>query len=366
MKRGTNSSLMKENNKKLILNLIRQKHYSRVELAQKTGLTKASITIIVEELIKEGLVSEEETNYCGIGRKPIHLKLCADARYAVGISISRYSWRAGVVDLAGNLIGAKDGGDMNEPPQLVLEKITETITSLIEKIPPEKIIGIGVTTPGPVDYKTNTILTPPNFTNWHNFQLGKTLSELCGLSVWLENISNASALAEAYFGGCTNEENYGYIIVDEGIGSGIVVGGKIYRGKSGYGNELGHTSINFQGIECECGNRGCLEKYASIPNLLKGSPYTSWKEVIEEDDQRIIGQEADYLSCAIINLINLFDLSKVILGGDIAYGGEGFAREISHIVNARIIVSNQVRVCISKNIDKTVIAASIALNQVFK
>ena len=364
MKRGTNSALMKEHNKKLILNLIRQERLSRANIANRIGLTRASVTILMEELMREGFVAEEESDYAGVGRRPVYLTLRKDAGYAIGVNISRHAYRLGLANLAGELLETRECRKMERQSYEIVREIAAQVRYLADKAKGARIIGVGVSAPGPVDYKTNTILNPPNFPVWHNCEIGRRLSELSGLPVRLENVANAAALAESYFGGCTNEENYAFLMVDEGIGSGIVTGGKLYRGKNGYGNELGHTSIRFDGLPCECGNTGCLEAYASIPNLLKGTPYATWREASE--DAELVRREAGYLSCAIVSLVNLFDLNRIVLGGDIVENGEPLARMIEEEVNGRIITNNHIVVCLCRPVDKAAVAASIALNSLFR
>ncbi len=365
MVKGTNSAIMKEKNKKLILGMIRKERCSRAAIAERTGLTRASVTMLVEELIADGFVLETEAQYSGVGRRPINLELCPEGGLAIGVALTRNGWSVGMTDLCGQLIQPEKHGSVKHPVNEVLQQIAEAIKQLVKIKENSRILGVGVASPGPVDYRMNQILNPPNFGAWHGAEIGKRLSEMCGVAVRLENVSNASALAEAYFGECTNEENYCYLIVDEGIGSGIVVNGKLYRGKNGYGSELGHTSIDYKGRACECGNIGCLEKYASIPAVLTGTSYQTWQEAVDAQDENLIQKEAGYLSGALVNLINLFDLNKIILGGDLAYQGEWISEQVSEQVNRRIITNNLVKISAGKRLDKTVVAASVALNSLF-
>lgn len=364
MKRGTNASLMKEHNRKLILNLIRRKPCSRAEVAKHIGLTKASVTILVDELLKDGFLTEAESDYRGVGRRPIILQLQPDAGYAIGVSISRRFWRVGLTNLNGRLLCVTAGTVQTEARRQIRQIATE-IERMLASVDNRRILGIGVAVPGPVDYRKGIILTPPNFSAWHHYPVAAQLSEMTGYPVWLENISNASALAEGYFGTCVGEENYCYLIVNEGIGSGLVSGGKIYRGENGYGNELGHTSIDWRGRICECGNIGCLEKYASIPALLDGTELESWQEVIDGRFRTLMEQQADYLACALINLIHLFDLTKIILGGDLQYGASVFAPILSERVNARLLTGSRAEICGAAELDSAVQAAAIALNTLF-
>lgn len=367
MKRGTNSALMKENNRRLILNLIRRGSYSRVDIANITGLTKATVTILTDEMIQEGLIKEEnQYEHTGVGRRPVYLRLCEESLFAVGFSLTRTGYQAGLFNFAGETVEAEDCRYSDGTAENTLEDMAKIVKRYKSKIPEGSMVGIGFASPGPIDYKAGIVLNPPNFEKWHNCKVVEKLSAMCGVPVILENISNALAIGEQYFGSCRNEDNYAYIVIDEGIGSGIVVNGQVYRGESGCGNELGHTSVRFDGLPCICGNRGCLECYASIPAILKNTGYKTWREAVDCGDYELIEREAEYLACALVTLINLFDLVKIVLGGDIAYKGEIIAEILRNKVEMRTIVRHPVRVSSSSaEQSKAVAAAAAALHNLF-
>ena len=325
MLRASNASTMKEQNKRLILNLIRQNEYSRADLAKITKLTKAAVTIIVEALINDGLVSETKSPGKGIGRRPLILKLNENRLMAVGVNITRSFAEVGIADIGGNIICTKRLPSL--PKEKVLEEIIHAIPRMIEEnhIAAEDIYGIGVTTPGPVDASAAVILNPPNFDEWHYENIGLTFQGILDRKVYLENISGGLTLCEKYFGIAQKMDNFLVLIVDDGIGSGIMLSEKLFRHIS----ELGHTSIRYDGIPCECGNFGCVEKYASIPAILRGTGYSSWKEVIDADDRKLIDKEARYLACTVINAVNSFSVENVILEGAVTYKPEELLNQIS-------------------------------------
>ncbi|MBP3359913.1 MAG: ROK family transcriptional regulator [Clostridia bacterium] len=368
MAHGTNAEMMKTNNKKLILNLIRQDNYSRVDLAREMKLTKATLSILTEEMLREGLIFEEAAgeDYSGVGRRPIYIRLREKARYVIGIGLTRSGYHTGLFDLGGNAVRIERHKYCSDNADDNIKAMAEIVERYKKIVPLEALPGIGVAVPGPLDYKTGTILNPPNFEVWHNCELSKKLSALCGLPVRLENIANAMAVAEQYFGCCRREKDFAYVAVDEGIGSGIVTNGRIYRSQRGYGNELGHISIDINGKECSCGNHGCLERYAAIPEILKGTGYESWKAVLDDNNESIIRKEAEYLSCGIVSLLNLFDLGTIVLGGSISEGGGKIAEIIAKTVNGRAISRHAVRVVMSEaGHERALAAASIALSEFF-
>ncbi len=360
MKKGTNSSVMKDRNMRLIINMVHRAGCCRADIAKKTGLTRATVTILTDELIRSGLMTEmPDAEFSGVGRCPLKLGLCSDSVYAVGIALERKGYSMGLYNLSGRAVDYRKEPYSSNDIDFMAQRISEYMC----RADGERIIGVGVASPGPVDYKAGRIINPPNFSKWHNCDIVNSLQEKTGLPVYLENISNALAVGQKYFGLCREEENYAYIVVDDGIGSGIVIDGEVYRGRSGYGNELGHTSIAYDGVLCTCGNRGCLECYASIPAVLSGTQYKSWQEAVDSGDGALIEKEAEYLTSALVNLVNLFDLEKIILGGDIAYKGELLAEKISTALDARIITHRHLQLSIDcDGTDRARSGASVALH----
>lgn len=319
-----------------MLNIIRKKPVSRAELARLTGLTRAAITLIVDELIQEGVLEEIGMAKTSIGRKPILLDLNTQNHYALGLYISREECCISISNIKAEPIMKRDV--LLEPfanAEECMNKIISSIHELIDdsELAHESFMGIGVVTPGPVDIYTGTILNPPNFDKWHNVNIVQKLQEHFRLPVYLENYSASLALIEKNYGRGVEIENFMLMVVNEGIGAGIIMKDQLYRGVGGFGHEVGHTTINYNGPKCSCGNRGCLEVYASIPSILgaianKGIVLSSWQDVVDralEGDEickKAIEDEASYLAAGITNVMNILELEAVILAGDIIYKPE--------------------------------------------
>lgn len=332
-KKARNSSYMKFANRQSILNIIRKNTVSRAELARRTGLTRAAITLIIDELINNEIVKETGISESKYGRKPMLLEINPNRYYAIGLNISRYSCNIGIVNIKGNVLEKRKinlSGCKNA--MKALNSITKEIENLIgdSKINNDRILGIGVSSPGPLDIYAGTILNPPNFRMWHNVNIVEELERELKFKVSLENISSARALAEKDYGKGVEFNSFMLMVVDEGIGAGIIINNKLYHGVGGYGSEVGHTSININGRHCSCGNRGCLETYASVPNILKevnkdDKNVSSWNEIVDRAESgdklylKIIEKEAHYLAAGIVNTMNLLELESVILTGDINY-----------------------------------------------
>lgn len=337
-----NAEYTKLYNKKTFMRLLRACPLSRAEIARRMGLSRAATSLIAEELIREGLVTESETHtLLGSGRPPIALSVAEDALYALGVYLNRDGCSAGVVSLSGEVLCKARFRLTTEGKLTALAAHLSRLLSA-SGIPREKLIGVGVSAPGPLDMEHGRILNPPRFTLWHNTDIASALSDSLGADVYVEN--NASSLARYHLGKPEGEgsENFLLLLVDSGIGSGVVLGGKLFYGAAAFSGELGHTSIKFDGKMCACGNRGCLEAYAAIPNLLADTRFPSWEEVMNErlisqDAGEIFEKEMEYLSAGVINLVNLLEIDTVLLSGDLRYDGEVTAAALAERVNARIL-----------------------------
>ena len=326
-------------NQKTILNLIRLNRISRMDLASKLNLTRPSITQLVDQLIDYGLAQESETVSTGRGRHPTLLDLIPDSRYVIGVNIMRQSIRVGIVNLVGKGLARSVIPSEDLAPAEACAAVAKAVHAQINelKLDKEQIMGAGVCAPGPLDTAGGTLINPPNFNAWHGFPVVSELRRLLGYPALLENVSNALAIEEKYYGVTGKLSDFIAIQVNEGIGAGVYANGELYKGAHDRGTELGHTSIAYQGRPCPCGNLGCLEQYASIPAILNGTPYKSWEQLVDAwpESADVIRQEGDYLAAAIVNALNLFDVSRVVLLGDVTYRPEMFLTALQKSLAAR-------------------------------
>lgn len=361
MPRATNSARMRKKNEKMILSLIARAPLSRADIAKETGLTKAAVTIIADELLRRGVIAEEKSEGGAVGRTPLMLRLVPDSVYFIGVNVRRVGITVGVCNIVGEVIGEVELPIMS--PDEAFSKIADAIGELIQasKIPRERIYKAAIATPGPVDSVSGRILNPPNFEAWHGVEAAKRLGEALGCGAILGNVSSAAASAELYFGSARFSKDFLALIVDEGIGSGIVTHGRLFGGSC----ELGHVSISHNGKECECGNCGCLEKYASIPNVLCGTPYSDWRSCIESGDSEVILREADYLSCAIVTASNMFDLDTAILCGEISFCPDKFIPILASKTISKMIKKKDFTVTSGSVASQSLTAAALAVYDFF-
>lgn len=337
-----NAEYTKSYNKKTFLRLLRRAKLSRADAARALGLSRAASSLIAEELIREGLITESPIAAATrSGRPPIALSVAPDAAYAVGVYLNRDGCTAGVVSLSGDVVSrARFRLDEKEKT----EALCRSLTKLIEAsgVPKEKLLGVGISAPGPLDSREGIILNPPQFPLWHGTRIAYEVESRLALPTLVEN--NAASLASYYIGKPDTEgsESFLLLLVDSGVGSGLVLKNKLFYGAGSDTGELGHISIKHDGRLCACGNRGCLEAYAAMPALLAGSRFASWEDVmnerlLSEEAGSLFTQETEYLASAIVSAVNLLGIDTVLLAGDLCYEGEATAKHVGAAVKSRLL-----------------------------
>lgn len=306
MKTVNQADLKIKNRSRVLKAILTGAPISRTELCQITGLSKMSITNVVNELMADGIVKETDKVETATGRKPVNLELVSGGRYMIGLYISRDQLAAGLCDLTGCLEYEIRLSLRNETNQTLLEKVYEAVDSLLNKIKKETLIGIGVACIGPLDRRSGTILNPPNFYQINNLPLASMLSQRYAVPVCMDNDTNACAMAELYFGQARGLKNFIFLGVSNGIGAGIVVNEKLCVGTNGLAGEIGHITVDINGPRCSCGNIGCLELYACIHSNFPTLP------TAEKEQKR--ARICKYLGTGCVSLINLFDPEVIYVG----------------------------------------------------
>ncbi|KTS13070.1 ROK family protein [Microbacterium testaceum] len=316
----------------VVLELIRAAGpISRIELAAATALTPASMTTVVRELIRDGLVTEVGQGTPTRGKPRTLLEARPDARYAVGVLLGFGSTSYVAVNLWGEVVAERDGaGAGNDPPATVVRRVADDVRRLIVEldVDPAIVTGAGVVVPGPIDSVRGTAVQLPAERPWSDFGLRAALSEATGLPVVMENDATAAAVGEYYSRATRGESTFATIHMGVGIGAGIVIGGEPLRGASANAGEIGHLSVDFDGPLCHCGNRGCLELVAApfaveLAYAQRTGRSLAWSEIVsgaltlgDGDAVAVLTRAADALGVAITGLVNLLDVGLVVLTGD--------------------------------------------------
>lgn len=342
-----NADYTKEYNRKLFLRILRTLPSTRIKIAKQMGLSRTAVSMIADELLADGMIEEtmEAPNEESKKKNAVFLRLKKRRLFAVGVYLNRDGCTAGIIDICGEVFAQRrlhlTGFRISEK----LDPLAEAIEEMLQEtgISADKLIGIGLSAPGPLDGKNGRILNPPRFDFWHNTDIGAYLQGRVNMPVFLEN--NTSCLARYNYKktGTGGSDDYVLLIVDSGVGAGVVSGGHVLLSLGESTSEFGHISIDYRGKKCTCGNVGCLEAYAAIPNLLKGTSFSTWQQVVDsttEEAAEIIKRECTYLSAGIVTIANLINIDTVLLAGDLLYGTERTMFTIEEMVNSRAIRRN--------------------------
>lgn len=344
--RAINSAVMKQVNRHMILDCIRRRPISRAELSDETQLTRASITQIVDSLMQEGLVMESATvDSHRPGRRQTQLTLVKDALCVAGIFCGSRGYEMGLLNLQGKVLWGYSGTYANKDYITLIDEAAEILKSAVENLSPkpQRVYGLGICLPSPVDQRFADSLRRPGISNKRNNFLAEELHKRLGWDIYIGNGTNAYALDELYFGiGHQNIENFMVLRVDDIVGAGFVINGNLFMGARGFSPEIGHITLEREGPLCKCGNRGCLELYLAPPHVLKDTPFSSWKEVIDRMDEdpaamALFENEAATLAFEIMNLANVMDLDKVVITGDLIYGGNRLAEAINKFMDENFV-----------------------------
>jgi glucokinase-like ROK family protein len=397
---GRNLSDIRLINRAVIFRTIRDAGMiSRADLARSSGLNPATVTHIVRELLHQGLVEEAGFARSSGGRRSELLRIRPQHSYVIAVSLGRRSIEGMLTDLEMREVTRKRLASISlaSPADITLPALLDMIRGLIAHagVERERLAGIGICAPGPLDAHRGLILNPPNFPSWKFTPLKEIVEAETGLPTLVDNDANAAALAEKWFGAARGIDNFIYILGESGVGCGIVISGDIFRGAHDVAGEVGHTTIDLNGLPCDCGNTGCLELYASpaaaeqqvvraiaagsrtkVLELANGNPDRVSYELIiqaaQEGDalaRSTLNAMSEALGAGVVNLVNAFDPEAIILGGRLALAGDPLLNRLREVV-ARCTMANdlrQVRVLQSAlHTDAPVIGAfSLVLRELF-
>lgn len=255
------SEAIRNVNRRIVLNLIRTRHpISRADLARVSGMQRSTISLIVEELIREDWVIEGPTGRLPRGRRPTFLHLNED-RVIVGVDIRPILTTVALADVNGNFT-AQETFPTPRDPAAAIAMLIKRIRAIMQSSGGKKIEGIGISVPGRINRSEGHLVFAPNL-KWRDVDLGNPIAKATGLDVEIENAANACVLAAAWFDKMDDCRNLVVVTVSEGIGIGIYMNGELARGHNNMAGEFGHVPLDPKGPACACGTRGCWEVFAS-------------------------------------------------------------------------------------------------------
>jgi glucokinase-like ROK family protein len=382
MKQTGDLNLVKKINTSIVLNHIRNySPISRARIAEVTGLTKATVSSLVNELIESQLTYEIGAGASSGGRKPMMLLFNSTAGYAVGVDLGVNYIYTALSDLNGALIEDYRINHENISQDQVISDLKACIREVIARAPKSAygIVGIGIGIPGISDEQGN-VLFAPNL-RWENVPLLQLIEAEFNIPVVIDNEANAGAVGEKQFGAGKSATNLVYISIGSGIGTGIIIKSELYRGSSGFSGEIGHMSIEHDGLNCVCGNKGCWELYASEKALMDKARHVfgdlkltleNLLNMADEGNQKAIvlfEQLGKYLSVGVVNIINSLNPQMIIIGGRLAEAEQWLSKPLLERMNERSLPypRKQLHVQFSElGIESTVLGAcSFAISAFF-
>lgn len=321
-------------NRQIILNYVRERApISRGDISHETALQRSTISRIVGELMEDGLVEEIEGESTG-GRRPTLLRLRAAGPVAMGVAVGTTHSIIATSDLGGRVLEQLEFPTARNSEEM-LERIIGRIRKLMKGKIRGSIEGIGISLPGLVDYETGSVLFIPYF-KWRDWDVKRAVEDATGLPVVIDNDANAAALAELWFGRPEIREvrDFILVLVEEGLGTGIVIDRQIYRGESGASGEFGHMTIGSTApISCASGSRDCWEafacertaiaRYEKLSRAAGPGQEVTFPQLIdrafegERAARSALLRTAHYLGVGIANLIKGLSPEAVIVGGRI-------------------------------------------------
>lgn len=319
--------LIREINEAIILDAVRTHGFrSRADIAGDTGLSAPTVSGITGDLIDRNLLYEHSTGQSAGGRRPVMLALNASAGYAIGVKVTETTVIAVLTDLAATVLHRRRRRLKSSDVEHVVKLIAEITDDLRSKIPGQPVYGLGVGTAGVVD-SAHGIVHHGTYAHWRNVPLGDLLHQRTGLPTIVENDVNALAVSEHWFGVGKGVANLLVVTLGRGIGLGLILDGRLYRGAYGGAGEFGHVKIGVHDTPCACGATGCLEALIADPALearfqdLGGKPTSTAHAATiaragDESYQTVFREAADLLGRALSNLVNTLNPELIVLSGE--------------------------------------------------
>lgn len=340
MKRGSNMPAVGTYNQTLVLDLIRRSPsgLSRIELAARTGLSAQTLGNVARKLAAEGFIVEGDRVVAGPGKPRTPLQLDRTARYAVGIHLDPSVDTFVVVDLSGAVIAhtERPPADDADAAELIAA-LARDANALLRSadVPLERVLGIGVAVPGPIDDDAGTVLTPPLLPSWHHTRLRELLAEATAYPVVVEKDVVAAMVGELWAEADHALDDAALVYYGAGIGLGMAVDGEAVRGRTGNAGDIGHLLVDPDGPPCPCGRRGCFGVTVAPERLLFDAGVTSspviaptavWDAIdelrarISDGDRRALevrDRAAHTFAQAIVLVNNLLDAQTFVIGGPV-------------------------------------------------
>lgn len=309
---------------------------SRAELARATGLAPSTVTSLIATLVDEGVVRPvDSVGRAGVGRPGQRLTLGRRAGVVVGVDLGRRHLKVAVADLSHSLLARREvAKPVDQDASVDIELIRHELVAALETagVTRGEVLALGVGLPGPV-HSTGELGDSTILPGWVGVPAAGALQEVLGMPVNVDNDANLGALSESKWGAGVGVRDLVYLKASTGIGAGLVIDGRLFRGAGHTAGEIGHTVLDPGGPVCRCGNRGCLEMYAGSAAILSALQPThpdvtdlaGAVQSAKEGDagcSRVVADAGRAIGTALATLCNIVNPAQVIVGGTLGEAGE--------------------------------------------
>lgn len=337
---------------------------SRTDIARLTGWSRPKVTAEVGKLAKRGILIEGGEGASQGGRRPRLLRFNHQLGHIVGVDLGATSMDLAIADLNAQIL-ARDCAsvDVRDEPLSLLGEVKQRVLALLARLHlrPERVLGVGVGVPGPVDFLKGILVAPPLMPAWEGFSIrGYFHAIFPSAFIAVDNDVNLMALGELKSGAGLDQEDFIFVKIGTGIGAGIVCNSAIHRGHNGSAGDIGHICADHNGPICRCGNVGCLEALAAGPAIAQraleaaqngSSPILAQKlaanGVLRSEDVAAAVREGDraaieivqasghYIGDVLAGLVNFFNPSMILVGGGVSNIGNQLLASIRQAVLRR-------------------------------
>jgi predicted NBD/HSP70 family sugar kinase len=336
----------------------------RSRLAQVTGLSRATISVAVAQMIQSGLVVETDDRQVTGGRPAVNVELAAGTRAIIGADLDDQNWTIAAFDLLGHTLKMSQISAHDQSAEAAVEALTQVLPQFMQEIDVSIVPLLGLGVPGLVDSKNGVIRVAADV-GWSDIAMSEAVGRVTGWPVVILNRHRARGLAECRFGAAKYHKEVVYVGVGTGIAAGVFVQGQLVPGALGGAGEVGHTTLDMDGPLCSCGNRGCLQVMAAGPALLQEA---RWRirvgersslvpgpgfdvqllravDVCREAEEgdplaiAVVEEAGSYLGVALSNLVNILNPEVIVLGGSIPRNSRHYVAAATRTMRQRALGS---------------------------
>lgn len=322
-------------------------HLTRSELATLTGLSRVTVSQTIQALLNQKILIENEGSNSDGGRKASFLSLNENAGYIGIVYFSATLMQVAISNLQGEIRESKTTKiSIEDGPKNILPESIKQVTAMLQAIPKNKQLGIVIGVPGPVSQNAGKVVSPPIMQGWDKVNFKEDFQKALGLPVCLENDANLLTIAESRLV-YPNVENLLLVKIATGIGSGMVLNGRLHRGSEGSAGDIGHMQLDaLKGLPCRCGHTDCVESFASgwaLTEKINTMGYSvkdtaDIADLCRQGDSKIlhlITEASSYIGHAVADAVNLLNPSKVIIVGRLVEASDLVIATIKEVVYQR-------------------------------